>query len=81
MVQVHKAEGLIDRVVHQRQIQLVMLGNTLPVGNAGTAKRIDAQLQAGTLDSRHIDNIHQPFDVRLHQILCVHAAAVPGLVQ
>ncbi len=32
-IQMHKAEGLIDCIVYQRQIQLVMLSNTLPVSN------------------------------------------------
>ncbi|MNS84222.1 hypothetical protein D3C72_1180380 [compost metagenome] len=81
MVQVHKAEGLIDSIVHQRQIQLVMLGDTLPVGDAGTAERIDAQLQAGTLNRRHINHVHQPFNIWLHQVLCMHTAAGPGLIQ
>lgn len=79
--QVHKAEGLIDGIVHQRQIQLVVLRHALPVGDAGTAKRIHAQFQAGTLDSRHVDHLNQAFDIRLHQVFGVQVAAVPGLVQ
>ena len=39
-VQVHKAEGLIDVIVHDGQIQLVVLGNTFPVFNTGAAQRI-----------------------------------------
>ena len=77
----HKAEGLIDGIVHQRQIQLVVLRHALPVGDAGTAKRIHAQFQAGTLDSRHVDHLNQAFDIRLHQVFGVQVAAVPGLVQ
>ncbi|MNG85519.1 hypothetical protein D3C79_442790 [compost metagenome] len=81
MVQVHKAEGLIDGVVDQRQIQLIVLGNALPVGNTGAAKRINAQFQAGTLNGGHINHVHQPFHIRLHQILRVQMTAVPGFVQ
>ena len=66
---VHKAEGLIDGIVHQRQIQLVVLRHALPVGDAGTAKRIHAQFQAGTLDSRHVDHLNRAFDIRLHRSL------------
>lgn len=43
---VHKTEGLIDVIVHDGQIQLVVLGNTFPVFNTGAAQRIYAQLQA-----------------------------------
>ena len=80
-VQVHKAEGLIDVIVHDGQIQLVVLGNALPVFNTGAAKRIHAQLQTGFLNSGHIDNIRQPFHERLHQILLFHVAGGHGFIQ
>ena len=80
-IQVHKAEGLIDMVVNDGQIQLVVLCNTFPVFDTGTAERVNAQLQTGFLDRRHIDDIRQPFNERLHQILLFHVAGGHRLVQ
>ena len=80
-VQVHKTEGLIDVIVHDGQIQLVVLGNAFPVFNTGAAQWIHAQLQTGFLDSGHIDDIRQPFHERLHQILLFHVAGGHGFIQ
>lgn len=71
-IEVHKAEGLINLIVNDSQVKLVERRNTFPVFDTGTAQRINAQFQARFLDSRHIDDIGQPFDKRLHQILLFH---------
>ena len=73
-IEVHKAEGLIDVVVNDGQVEIVMLSDTLPVFDTGAAQRIDAQRQSGFLDRRHIDDIRQPFNKRLHQILLCDVA-------
>ena len=73
-IEVHKAEGLIDVVVNDGQVEIVMLSDTLPVFDTGAAQRIDAQRQSGFLDRRHIDDIRQPFNKRLHQILFFNVA-------
>ncbi len=65
----HKAEGLIDVIVDDSQVELVVPGNTFPVFDTGPAQRIDPELEAGFLNCRHVDDIRQPFDKRLHQIL------------
>jgi hypothetical protein len=42
---VHKAEGLIDVIVDDGQIELVVPGDTLPVFDTGPAQRIDPELR------------------------------------
>ncbi len=56
-IQMHKAERLINGVIHQGQIEFVVLSNALPVSDAGTAKRIDADFQARFLNRREIDDL------------------------
>ncbi|VAU69624.1 Uncharacterised protein [Klebsiella pneumoniae] len=68
-------------IVHDGQIQLVVLGNAFPVFNTGAAQWIHAQLQPGFLDSGHIDDIRQPFHERLNQILLFHVAGGHGFIQ
>ena len=68
-------------IVHDGQIQLVVLCNALPVFNTGAAQRIHAQLQTGFLDGRHIDDIRQPFHERLNQILLFHVTGRHGGIQ
>ncbi len=80
-VEVHKAEGLIDLIVNDGQIQLVEFGNAFPVLDTGAAQRIDAQLQPGFLDRGHVDDLGQPFDKRLNQIFLGHAARGHGFVK
>ena len=63
-IQVHKAERLIDLIVNDGQIQLVMLADAFPVFDTRTAQRVD----------RHIDDIRQPFNKRLYQVLLFHVA-------
>ena len=65
----HKAEGLVNLIVHNGQIELVVFANTFPVFDTGPAQRIDTQRQARFLDRRHVDDVRQPFNERLHQIL------------
>ena len=73
-IQVHKAERLIDLIVNDGQIQLVVLADAFPVFDTRTAQRIDAQFQARLLNSRHIDDIRQPFNKWLYQVLLFHVA-------
>ena len=77
----HKAEGLIHLIVNNGQIELVVLANALPVFDTGPAQRIDAQRQAGFLDCGHIDDIRQPLNERLHQILFFNVARSQRRVQ
>ena len=58
-----------------------MLANALPVFDTGPAQRIDAQRQAGFLDCGHIDDIRQPLNERLHQILFFNVARSQRRVQ
>ena len=51
-----------------------MLSDTLPVFDTGAAQRVNAEGQSGFLDRRHIDDIRQPFNKRLHQILFFNVA-------
>ncbi|MNV12173.1 hypothetical protein D3C71_1027660 [compost metagenome] len=71
-VEVHKAEGLINLIVNDGQIQLVEFGNALPVFDTGAAERVHAQLQARFLNRGDINDIGQPFDKRLNQIHFFH---------
>ena len=73
-VEMHKAESLVNLVVNNGQVQVVVFTDTFPVFDTGTAQRIDAQRQARFLDSRHIDDIRQPFDEGLYQIPLFHMA-------
>ncbi|MNC27204.1 hypothetical protein D3C75_753690 [compost metagenome] len=80
-IQMHKAEGLIDMIVNNRQIQIVVFRYALPVFDTGTAERINTQFQTRFLDGGHINDVHQPFDKRLHQILFLYVTACPGFIQ
>ena len=80
-IEVHKAEGLVHLVVHNGQIELVVLANALPVFDTGPAQRIDAQRQARFLDRRHVDDVRQAFNERLHQILLFDVAGSQRRVQ
>ena len=77
----HKAEGLIDLIVNDGQVEVVILANALPVFDTGTAQRINAQRQARFLNRRHINDIGQPFHERLHQILLFHMTGCHRFVE
>ena len=80
-IEVHKAEGLIDLIVNDGQVEVVILANALPVFDTGTAQRINAQRQARFLNRRHINDIGQPFHERLHQILLFHMTGCHRFVE
>ena len=80
-VEMHKAESLINVIVNDSQVQVVVLGNTLPVFDTGTAKRIDAQRQARFLDRRHVDDVGQSFNKRLNQVLLFYMTRCQRSIQ
>lgn len=69
----HKAEGLIDVIVHDGQIQLVVLGNAFPVFNTGAAP-VDPRPASDRLIAVNDDIRFQFFHERLHQILLFHGS-------
>ena len=59
----HEAEGRIDGVVHDRRVDAIALRDRLPEMHGGAAERIDADLDAGGLDQRHVDDIVEIGDI------------------
>ena len=80
-VEMHKAESLINVIVNDSQVQVVVLSNTLPVFDTGTAQRIDTQRQTRFLDRRHVYDVSQSFNKRLNQILLFHMTRCQRSVQ
>ena len=40
----HEPEGGVNRFIHYRQVQTMLLGDSRPVMNAGAAQRINSQM-------------------------------------
>src|SRR5512139_520889 len=52
----HKAEGRIDGVVHDLQIESVASANSIPVRHAGATQRIHADANLALSDNLQIDH-------------------------
>src|SRR4029453_13444065 len=52
----HEAEGRIDDVVHNLQIESVAVANGIPVSHAGTAQRIHTDANLARADCLQIDH-------------------------
>ncbi len=58
----HEAEGLIDLLIHNRQIQAVLFSERRPVMNARAAQRVDAEPDAtDCIEVNHVWKIANVF--------------------
>ncbi len=71
-----EAEGRVDLVVGDGQVQAVALGDGGPVGDARAAERVDAQAQAAVADHGEVDDGGQVVDVGRDVVAAVDAVAV-----
>ena len=62
-VERHEAEGRVDLVVDDRQVEAVALGDRRPVGDARAAERVDAEAQPAVADRVEVDHGGQVVDV------------------
>ena len=67
----HEAEGGIDHLVDDGQVQPVALGDRPPVMDAGAAERIDAQAELRAADDVHVDHVAEVGDVGVEVIVPV----------
>ena len=68
MIQSHEAKRRIDLVVDDREIEIVALGDSLPVGERRAAERIDADLYPRRANRFHVDHRGQIIDVGTEQV-------------
>ncbi len=59
LVQGHEGEGRIDAIVDHFDIEIIGLGDDVPIGDAGAAQGIHANLDAGLLDGIQIQHVLQ----------------------
>ena len=59
----HEREGRVDRIVDDRQVDVVALGDRGPVGDARAAQRVDAQPQPTRANGVQVDDRGQLVDV------------------
>ena len=74
-VERHEAEGRVDLVVGDRQVQAVALGDRRPVGDARAAERVDAEAQPAVADRREVDDGGQVVDVGRDVVVAMHACS------
>ncbi len=68
-VECHEAESRIDRLIHDLEIQLVMVGNRAPVVHACPAQRIDAHADARAPNRVHVDHFSHILDIGIEKIV------------
>src|SRR3569623_1717689 len=59
----HEAEGRIDSIVHDREVQSISLGDRAPVMHAGPTQRIHAQADARATDRLHVEHAAEIADI------------------
>ncbi len=62
-VEGHEAEGGIDVGVEEGDVELVCVDDARPVGDAGSAERIDGELEGGAGERREVDDVGEVGDV------------------
>ena len=59
----HEAEGLVDLLADDGEVEPVVLGDARPVVHAGAAERVDAHLHLGIADRGEVDDVAEVGDV------------------
>ena len=59
----HEAEGVVNGVVADGEIESIFFGDRLPVAHARAAHGIGADLETGFCDGFHVDHVAEIFDV------------------
>ena len=67
----HESKRWIDRFVHDGQIETVLLGDQRPIIDARASERVDAELDLGIADRRHIDDGFEIVDVGVQKVVLV----------
>ena len=76
----HEAERLVYDVAHDRQIEMIALGNGRPVVDAGPAERVDAQVNTRAADRVHIDDVPEIAHVGVEIVVPVRRAGAQRLL-
>ncbi len=76
----HEAEGRIDLLVDDGQVQPVALGNRRPVVDAGSAEWIDPQVDLGAANDLHVDDIAEVFRVGVEVVVAVGCGGTQRLL-
>ncbi len=78
-IQGHEGEGRVDLVVHHLDVQVIGLGDDVPVGDAGSPQRIDTDLDARVLDGIHIQHVLQIIHIGGDIVVLDHERALERL--
>ena len=65
----HETEGGIDGLVDHGQIEVIPIGDGVPVVNARATQRVDAEFNAGGADRLHVEHILQIGDIRVEVVV------------
>src|ERR1019366_3361458 len=62
-IDAHEAEGRIGVIVLDGEVEVVAIGDARPIGHAGAAQRVGAEIEARVADGVHIDDGGEIVDV------------------
>ena len=77
----HEAEGRIDGLVDDREVQPVALGDRLPVVDPGAAERIDAHADLRAANGVHVDHVGEIADVSVEVVVPVRRGGAQSLLE
>ncbi len=77
----HERELRVDHRAHHGKVELVAVGDRLPVMHAGTTQRIDAHLHAGAADRVEVDDMGEVGHIVVEKIVSVRGGGLARLRQ
>ena len=77
----HETEGRIDRLVDNREVQPVALGDRPPVVDPGAAERIDPQADLRAANGVHVDHVAEIGDVGVEIVVPVRRGGAKSLLE